>query len=38
VAFYSQSAQEALEPRVQQLFTALTEIETDHIHIAEEFK
>ncbi len=37
-AFYSQSAQEAMEPRVQQVFTALTEIETDHIHIAEEWK
>ncbi len=37
VAFYGQSAREAVEERVKEVFTALTEIETDHIHISEEW-
>ena len=38
VAFYSQSAVEATEDRVKEVFTALTQIETDHIHISEKRK
>jgi len=37
VAFYQQSANEAGEDRVKEVFTALSEIETDHIHISEEW-
>jgi rubrerythrin len=35
VAFYSQSAQEAVEDRVKEVFTALTEVETYHIALSE---
>ena len=32
-AFYKKAASEAIEPRINKLFTALTEIETDHIRL-----
>ncbi len=32
-AFYSKAATEAIEPRVKRVFTALAEIETDHIKL-----
>ncbi|MBI3593023.1 MAG: ferritin-like domain-containing protein [Nitrospirae bacterium] len=32
-AFYRQAADEAIEPRVRRVFTALSEIESDHIHL-----
>lgn len=35
VAFYSQAAAEALEDRVREVFTALTEIESYHIALSE---
>jgi rubrerythrin len=35
-AFYKKAANEAIEPRVQQLFTALSEIENDHIKLSVE--
>ena len=35
VAFYSQAAQEAVEPRVKEVFTALSEIEAYHIALAD---
>jgi hypothetical protein len=35
VAFYSQSAKEAIEERVKEVFTALTEVETYHIALSE---
>ena len=35
VAFYSQSAKEATEDRVKEVFTALTEVETYHIALSE---
>ena len=35
-AFYKKSALEASEPRVQELFTALSEIENDHIKLSAE--
>ncbi len=35
VAFYSQSAQEATEDRVKEVFAALTEVETYHIALSE---
>jgi rubrerythrin len=35
VAFYGQSAQEASEERVQEVFIALTEVETYHIVLSE---
>jgi len=35
VAFYSQSAQEAVEDRVKEVFAALTEVETYHIALSE---
>jgi rubrerythrin len=34
VAFYGQSAEEAVEPRVKEVFTALVEIESDHITLS----
>jgi rubrerythrin len=34
-AFYKKSADEAVEPRIKELFTALSEIENDHIIISE---
>lgn len=34
-AFYRKSAGEAVEPRVKKVFTALTEIESDHIDLEE---
>jgi len=38
VAFYGQSAQEASEDRVKEVFTALTEVETYHIALSEAHK
>ena len=38
VAFYAQSAQEAGEDRVKEVFTALTEVETYHIALSEAHK
>jgi rubrerythrin len=38
VAFYAQSAQEANEDRVKEVFTALTEVETYHIALSEAHK
>jgi rubrerythrin len=35
VAFYSQSATEAVEPRIKEVFTALSEIESYHIALSE---
>jgi rubrerythrin len=35
VAFYSQSASEATEDRIKEVFTALTEVETYHIALSE---
>ena len=35
VAFYGQSAREAAEDRVKEVFTALTEVETYHIALSE---
>uniref|UniRef100_A0A7V4G670 Ferritin n=1 Tax=Desulfobacca acetoxidans TaxID=60893 RepID=A0A7V4G670_9BACT len=35
VAFYSQAAAEAVEPRVKEVFTALSEIESYHIALSE---
>ena len=32
-AFYKQAADEAIEPRVRKVFTALSEIESDHIRL-----
>lgn len=32
-AFYKQSADEAIEPRIKKVFTALSEIESDHINL-----
>lgn len=34
-AFYQQAAGEAVEPRVKKVFTALTEIESDHVKLEE---
>lgn len=34
-AFYKQAAQEAVEDRVREVFTALVEIENDHIKLSE---
>jgi len=36
IRFYSKSAAEADHPRLKQLFEALVEIETDHLHLSEE--
>ena len=36
IAFYSKSAAESDNPRIKQLFEALVEIETDHLHLSEE--
>jgi rubrerythrin len=36
IAFYRKSAAEADHPRIRQLFAALVEIETDHLHLSEE--
>jgi rubrerythrin len=38
VAFYAQSAQEASEDRVKEVFAALTEVETYHIALSEAHK
>jgi rubrerythrin len=38
VAFYSKSAAEAVEDRVKEVFTALTEVETYHIALSEAHK
>jgi rubrerythrin len=38
VAFYSQSAAEAVEDRIKEVFTALTEVETYHIALSEAHK
>ncbi len=32
-SFYARAAEQAVEPRVKQVFTALSEIETDHIEV-----
>lgn len=36
IDFYRKSAAEADHPRIKQLFEALVEIETDHLHLSEE--
>ncbi|HPL10073.1 MAG TPA: ferritin family protein [Smithellaceae bacterium] len=36
IEFYRKSAAEADHPRIRQLFEALVEIETDHLHLSEE--
>jgi len=36
IEFYRKSAAQADHPRVKQLFEALVEIETDHLHLSEE--
>jgi rubrerythrin len=36
IAFYRKSAAESDHPRIRQLFEALVEIETDHLHLSEE--
>ena len=36
VAFYSQAAADAVEDRVKEVFTALTEVETYHIALSED--
>ncbi|MEE9912039.1 MAG: ferritin [Deltaproteobacteria bacterium] len=36
IAFYRTSAADADHPRIRQLFEALVEIETDHLHLSEE--
>ena len=37
MAFYSQSAKEATEERVKEVFSALTEVETYHIALSEAY-
>ncbi len=36
IAFYNQAVQECKNKRVKQIFKALVEIETDHLHLSEE--
>jgi rubrerythrin len=36
IAFYRKSAMESDHPRIRELFEALVEIETDHLHLSEE--
>lgn len=36
IEFYSKAAQEAVNPRVRQIFEALVEVETDHLKLSEE--
>lgn len=36
IKFYQQAADEADHPRIKQLFTALVEVETDHLHLSEQ--
>jgi rubrerythrin len=36
IEFYGKAAQESQDPRVKQIFTALVEIETDHLHLSEQ--
>jgi len=36
IDFYRKAAAEADHPRIRQLFDALVEIETDHLHLSEE--
>jgi len=36
IDFYRQAAAESENPRVRQIFKALVEVETDHLHLSEE--
>ena len=36
IGFYSQAARESVDPRMKQIFEALVEVETDHLHLSEE--
>lgn len=36
IGFYSQAASESADPRMKQIFEALVEVETDHLHLSEE--
>lgn len=36
IKFYSQAAKESADPRMRQIFEALVEIETDHLHLSEQ--
>jgi rubrerythrin len=36
IAFYKKAAEESDNARLKQIFTALVEIETDHLHLSEE--
>jgi rubrerythrin len=36
IGFYKKAAGEAVNPRVKQIFTALVEVETDHLQLSEE--
>jgi len=36
IAFYRQAAEESDHERLKQIFKALVEIETDHLHLSEE--
>jgi len=36
IKFYGQAAKEAKNPRVKEIFQALVEVETDHLHLSEE--
>jgi rubrerythrin len=36
VKFYGQAAKEAKNPRVKEIFKALVEVETDHLHLSEQ--
>jgi rubrerythrin len=36
IAFYGKAAAESADPRMKQIFTALVEVETDHLHLSEQ--
>jgi len=36
IGFYSQAARESADTRMKQIFEALVEVETDHLHLSEE--
>ena len=36
IGFYSQAARESVDTRMKQIFEALVEVETDHLHLSEE--
>ncbi|MEM4598458.1 MAG: ferritin family protein [Candidatus Diapherotrites archaeon] len=36
IEFYRRAASEATHPRIKQIFDALVEVETDHLHLSEE--